>query len=283
MNWGKSKELEYKNLRKFLRLANEEDWLEFKAKKKLFNADGKLEVKARDEFIKDILGLANGNSHIIRKTKYLIIGVDDSKFDDSGERVRHLIDYRLPLQSEIAKWLKDACTPAVVGISCSNVEYKDDQLFVITIPPTFDLHETSRELVTPGGNFQKFTVFMRHDEHTVPASVRDGITIQEIKHLHRQEIANPPSILIGALVGGFVAFIIAGAKIEVLRQTVSYSDNLLKSIFTGIGILFGVFTGWNVKQLNEVRYDWRYISWRQRVLLIGFLLIMVIIYLLLPK
>lgn len=72
----------------------------------------------------------------------------------------------------------DACTPAVVGLGCEKVAYKDGSLFVITVPPTFDLHETARELVASGGTFQKHTVFMRQDEHTFPASVRDGVTIQ---------------------------------------------------------------------------------------------------------
>lgn len=283
MNWGKHEELEEKKLRKMLRMANEKDWLEFKGKLELFKADGKPAEKARDEFIKDILGLANGNSHTIRKTKYLIIGADNSVFDGNGERVRHPIDYRLPTQSEIAKWLKDACTPAVVGLSCEKVIYKDDSLFVITIPPTFDLHETSHELVASGGTFQKYTVFMRQDEHTFPASVRDGVTIQQLKHLHRQEIANPPAIWIGAIAGGIASFVIGGAKIQATQLTAPFSEDLIIIIFTCLGIFFGASTGWIIRQFNETRYDWRYMTWRQGILLLGFLSLMAIVYFIIPK
>ena len=283
MYWGKQEELEEKKLEKMLRMPNEKDWLEFKGKWNLFKADGKPADRARDEFIKDILGLANGNSHIIRKTKYLIIGVDNSAFDGIGERVRHPLDYRLPTQSEIAKWLKDACSPSIVGLSCEMVTYKGDHIYVITIPPTFNLHETARELVASGGTFQKYTVFMRQDEHTVAASVRDGVTIQQLKQLHRQEVANPPAIWIGAITGGIVAFIIGGAKLQEIHLAAPYSDDVLKVFFTGLGIFFGWSIAWSIRQFNETRYDWRYMSWRQRILFLGLLSLMTIVYLLLPK
>lgn len=283
MQWHKHEELEEKKLEKMLRMANEKDWLEFKGKWELYKADGKVAERARDEFIKDILGLANGNSYIIRKTKYLIIGADNIAFDGYGERVRHPLDYKLPTQSEIAKWLKNACSPALVGLNCEMVAYKGDRLFVITIPPTFNLHETARELVASGGAFQKYTVFMRQDEHTVPASVRDGVTIQQLKHLHRQEIANPPAIWIGAITGGIVAYIIGGAKLQLIQLTTPFPDDVPKFIFTGLGIFFGWSIAWSIRQFNETRYDWRYLSPRQRFILISLLILMALIYLVISK
>ena len=72
---------------KLLHNPNEKDWLEFKEKLKLYQADGKLVDLQRDEFIKDILGLANGNTHNIRETKYLIVGASNCGFDDNGMRI----------------------------------------------------------------------------------------------------------------------------------------------------------------------------------------------------
>jgi len=63
--------MDEKLLTKLLSERTEKDWLEFKSKFKLYKSDGALVEMQKDEFIKDILGLANGNSHIIRKTKYL--------------------------------------------------------------------------------------------------------------------------------------------------------------------------------------------------------------------
>ena len=82
--------MEEKLLKNLLRERNERDWYEFKGKLKLYRSDGKLVEQQRDELIKDILGLANGNSRIIRKTKYLIVGADNEEFDENGMRALHL-------------------------------------------------------------------------------------------------------------------------------------------------------------------------------------------------
>ena len=268
-------------LKKLLRKQQEEDWLEFKEKFKLYQADGKLAEKQRDEFIKDVLGLANGNSHIVRKTKYLIIGADNQNFEVDGERKLHNVDYRTPSQSEIATWLKDACSPRVVGLECELVEYRGRQLFILTIPPTFDLHEATRDLITPNGNFHKHTVFMRQDEHTLPASVRDGITIEQLKHLHRQEIANPPAVWIGIITGGVTAYFLAGATYKLAESTLSSNQTIVQIVFVFTGIIFGCLTGILARQFNETRYDLRYMTWKQRVLFISLLSILLIsVYLL---
>jgi len=275
VKWSSSKQLDEKKLKRMLQMADEQDWLEYKRELKLFS-DGKVAEKARDEFIKDILALANGNSHTIRKTKYIIIGADNKQFDENGERVRYCVNYQAPTQSEIAKWLSKACSPAVVGLECEMVTYKGDSLFVITIPPTFDLHETTRELNTPNGTYREHTVLMRHDEHVFPASVRDGITIQQLKHLYRQEITNPPSIWTGAIVGGIIGFISSQATIRVIESRAQ--ENLVLVILTVISVLFGASIGMIAKWLNETRYDWRYMTWKQRTFLLFFIVVFIVIY-----
>jgi len=189
--------MDEKLLKKLLHEPKEQSWFDFKGSLKLYQSDGKLVEKQRDEFLKDILGLANGNSHIIRKTKYLIIGADDKKFDAEGCRILHHVDYRIPSHSDISKWLASVCRLAVVGLESEIVTLEECNLFVITIPPTFHLHETIRELKASGGTFQKHTVFMRQDENTVPASIEEGLTIKHLKQLHRQEIVNPSANWIG--------------------------------------------------------------------------------------
>jgi len=268
VNWRRRKELDKKLLKKLLRKSNEQDWLGFKGKLKLYHADGKVAEQARDEFIKDILGLANGNSHTIRRTKYLIVGADNIQFTENAERVLLDVDYKVPTQSEIAIWLKNACTPGVVGVECELVIYMKTRLFVVVIPPTFDLHETIRDLITPNGKFHKHTVFMRQDEHVIPASVRDGITIQQLKHLFRQEIANPSALWLGLIVGGIVGFIISQAKIRAAQIALPMSENVLLATLTVSGIFFGGSIGWIIKRFNETRYDWRYMTWWERMLLI---------------
>lgn len=283
MAWRQPKELDEKQIQKLLRMTDEQDWLEFKSEMKLFTADGKIAEKPRDEFIKDILGLANGNCHTIRKTKYLIVGADNKAFDENKERVRYSVEYRLPTQSEIAKWLKSACTPAVVGVECEKICYKGDWLFVIKIHPTFDLHETARALTTPNATYPEHTVFMRQDEHIFTASVQDGITIQQLKHLHRQEVANPPALFTGAITGGVVGLITGQAKIQATLEAVPGQEVWLLPFLVILGIFFGVAIGYFTRSFNEVRYDWRYMTWKQRFFTLAFVIVSVAIYVLIVR
>jgi hypothetical protein len=269
--------MDEKLLTRLLRERKEQDWFDFKGSLKLYQADGKLVEKQRDELLKDILGLANGNSHIIRKTKYLVIGADNDKFDEKGIRILHNVDYKIPEQSDLVKWLNSVASPAVVGLESELIPFQGSNLWVITIPPTFELHETSREL-NASGHFQKHAVFMRRDEHTEPASVREGITIQQLKHIFRQEIANPSSWQIGAIVGGIVGFIVGSAKIREAQITPAISEGFLQLILIILGIFFGISIGWIARQLNEIRYDWRYMTLKNRIAFIVLILVMLVIY-----
>jgi hypothetical protein len=264
--------MDEKLLTRLLRDRNEQDWFDFKESLKLYQADGKLVEKQRDELLKDILGLANGNSHIIRKTKYLVIGADNEKFDEKGMRVLHNVNYKVPSQSDLVKWLNSAASPAVVGIETELVSYQESNLWVISIPPTFELHETTREL-NASGHFQKHVVFMRRDEHTEPASVREGITIQQLKYVFRQEIANPSASWVGAIAGGVVAFIIGGAKVREAQLPPLLTERIVQWLFTGLGIFFGANIGWFTREWNETRYAWRYMTLQKRLILIVFVLI----------
>ncbi len=269
--------MDEKLLKKLLRESREQDWFDFKESLKLYQTEGNLVEKQRDELLKDILGLANGNSSITRKSKYLIVGADDKQFDENGMRVLHDVDYKVPEQSELVKWLQSASSPAVVGISCELVPINGVKLFVITIPPTFDLHETKRELITPSAKYTQYTVFMRQDEHTVPASVREGVTIQQLKQLHRQEISNPPAGWIGAIAGGIVALFIGNAKITASQTDIEAAGWIIQVLFVTLGIFFGWVTGFFAKQWNETRYDWRYMRLWQKIALIVIVLIAIIV------
>lgn len=268
--------MEEKLLNKLLHEMKESDRFDFKSVLKIYQSDGKLVEKQRDELLKDILGLANGNSHIIRKTKYLIIGADDNKFDKDGMRVLYNVDYKIPEQSQLVKWLSSASSPAIVGVTSELISFQGVNLWVITIPPTFELHETTREL-NASGHFQNHVVFMRQDEHTVPASVRDGVTIQQLKHLHRQEVSNPSAIWLGVIIGGLVSSIIGSAKIEAAKSNLVEAGWIGLVVFTIVGIILGGSVGFFVKVWNETRYDFRYMTFRQKFLTIVFLVMTIFI------
>jgi hypothetical protein len=276
--------MDEKLLEKLLYEHHEKDWLEFKGKWKLYQSNGTLAEMQRDELLKDILGLANGNSHTIRKTKYLIIGAADKEFDAQGMRVLCNVDYKVPSQSDLTKWLQSASSTAIAGLECEMVRFQNANLYVITIPPTFNLHETTRELVTSSnGTFQKHTVFMRQDEHIVPASVQDGMTIQNLKHVYRQEIANPPAWWIGAITGGIIAFITWIAKTNAPQTTQPLSESTAIAIFIVVGILVGAEIGWVCQTIRETQSSWRYMTLRQKLIISILLIVLVIIFFLIFK
>lgn len=268
--------MDEKKLNKLLRERKETDRYEFKSKLKLYQSDGELVERQRDELLKDILGLANGNSNIIRKTKYLIIGVDDEKFDENGMRVLHDVEYKIPDQNELIIWLKNAASPALVEIESELIPFGKVNLWVITIQPTFDIHETTREL-NAKGHFQKHVVFMRRDQHTEPASVREGVIIQQRKQLYRQEISNPPAGWIGAIAGGIVALFIGNAKITASQTDIEAAGWIIQVLFAALGIFFGWVTGFVAKQWNETRYDWRYMRFWQRIVFVAVVLVSIIV------
>jgi hypothetical protein len=267
-----------KLLKELLNNKKEEDRLEFKQRLEIYQSDGKISDFKRDEMIKDILGLANGNSHIIRETKYLIVGADNSKFDDNGIRALHDVSYGVPAQSEIIKWLNSACSPAIVGLECDIYPFNGVNLFIIVIPPTFDIHETTREL-NASGHFNKYTVFMRQDEHTVPASVRDGITIQRLKHLHRQEVANPSAGWLGAVIGGIVTLLLWGGESKITQTNSNLSISAIRIVAGSIGAFLGAEIGWLVQEFNSTRYAWRYwTNWKRLGFVVSMFILGTIIY-----
>jgi hypothetical protein len=270
------------DLRRLLRLRDESDWLEFKLVYRIFGADGKINEKYRDELVKDILGLANGNSSIIRKTKYLIVGADDKNFDANGLRVLKDVDYQVPSKSEITKWVNSACAPSVVGIDVEIIRINGKNIFVVAIPPTFNLHETIREL-NAKGKFSKHTVFMRQDEHTMSASVKDGMTIQQLKNLHRDEISNPPGIILGMVIGGFIAIIFFDAGYKSPTMFEPSTLPFVRTLIMIVGLILGAEIGWSFRVWNTVRYDWRYLSRVEKIklgLVILFMLSIFVLWLL---
>ena len=264
--------IDEKLLNSFLKHKTETDCFDFKQKLKLFDATGKLNPTERDELIKDVLGLANGNVTIVRKTKYLIIGAHDKSFDNDGMRLLYDVDYQVPTRGEITKWVNDACAPSIVGIECEYATIRGRKLYIVTIPPTFDLHETIREL-NAKGHHSKYTVFMRRDEHTVPASVRDGVTLQQRKFLYRHETSNPSSVISGAIIGAIVALVFWNSGYSTNQPDNDIVVSTIRILVTIFGVLFGASMGWGYQNWHSLRYDWRYYSRAYKVVLVTTLVV----------
>ena len=74
----------------------------------------------RDEFIRDILSLTNGNFNTAEEKGYLIIGVGDELKPDG---TRDLFDVSNPLNpKQILPRVNSACVPPIPDVHCETVE-----------------------------------------------------------------------------------------------------------------------------------------------------------------
>lgn len=131
-----------------------------------------------DEFIKDVLALANGNSGTANQAGFLIVGADDELLPD-GTRRLYDTSYLAITEQQLLRRINGACSPALPDIHCERIVLSGKNILVIEIPPSPHVHETTRKLETTKGEFDgsgtlRFfktdkvytarTVFIRHGE-----------------------------------------------------------------------------------------------------------------------
>ncbi len=135
---------------------------------KLKHSDKDYAKQQRDEFIRDILSLTNGNVNTAEQKGYLIIGVGDELRPDG---TRDLFDVSNPLNpKQILPRVNSACDPPIPDVHCETVEIDGKNIFVVSIPPSPHLHRTRRDLTTPSKTYPAGTVFIRRNEEIFPAT-----------------------------------------------------------------------------------------------------------------
>jgi hypothetical protein len=110
----------------------------------------------KDELIKDILALTNGNVDTADQTAYLIIGASDHKSPDDS---RALFDTRsLELSAQrLLEIVNKACYPPLTDLFCELIELDGYWLTVVTIPRSPFVHETTRQLKPMSGHLDEVT------------------------------------------------------------------------------------------------------------------------------
>ncbi len=243
---------------------SESTTLEFKRKLyDLDHSDSDTRKRQRDELIKDILALVNGSPFTVGKNAYLIIGADD-KLQPDGARNLFDIDPASLTKQRILHLVNAACQPRLQDIECETVEVEGKRLLVITIWPTPHLHETTRDLTTSQGSFSKHTVFTRHDENIEVASQREREAILKLKQFHFADTRKAPPARFGAVVGGVVGGIMATVP--------PHKDNPYpKPTVIGRGVagtilssFLGLVIGWGYTNFLDVKYEWHFLSNRER-------------------
>lgn len=144
-----------------------------------------------DEFIKDILALANGNVGVSHLTGQLIIGVDDVLSPDGTRSLFDTLDLQLEA-SQIIAAVNSACDPPIADILLERVVIDGKSICVMSIPPSPYVHETIRQLNITKGSFDGAgklrhsevvktytlrTVFIRRGESIYPATNAERIAL----------------------------------------------------------------------------------------------------------
>jgi hypothetical protein len=232
--------------------------LEFKRSMYLLNhPDQDIKKRQKDEFIKDVLSLANGSASVAGETAYLIIGADDQV---GAEGVRALIDVGdIALTGrQIRDFVNAACDPPLEHLIAETVELDGKRLFVITILPSPYLHETTRALDGPNHKFTEYTVFIRHDDSIRVASAKERTAIQQLKRLRFHETRNAPPVIFGAFTGatiGGMATAHLGKEIPGAgpREGQIFAGLLGATIFGTLGAMFGR----TYKDVIEIKSEWQ--------------------------
>lgn len=145
----------------------------------LDHQDKKVKTEHWDEFLKDLLALANGNSGYARDTGYLIVGVDNILKPDG---TRDLLDIGADVKLEARQLIEKvnaACHPKMPDIRCEYISLDGNRILVTRIPPSPYLHETTRKLRAKNGKeYTEHTAFVRRTEGNYPGSQseREAIT-----------------------------------------------------------------------------------------------------------
>lgn len=143
----------------------------------------------RSEFVRDILALANGNIGTAGQTAYLIVGAEDKLDSDGKRKLKDSSHIRLT-KNEILKKINSCCHPRIPDVQAEFVDVLGTQLFIISIPPTPYLHETTQDLKLPNGKvYPKNSVFIRHGEEINIASLDESDAIRREKEQFNSQSA----------------------------------------------------------------------------------------------
>jgi uncharacterized protein YjbI with pentapeptide repeats len=153
-----------------------------------------------DELIKDVLALTNGNIGTAKMEGRLIIGADDILSTDHPRQIYDTSGLQLTFQQIMAK-VNSACNPPIPDIHLERISLNGKTLCIITIPPTYLIHETTRQLETTKGKFDdegrlRFskidkpytirTVFIRRGEDIFPATDEERQALKVERDLLKQ-------------------------------------------------------------------------------------------------
>ncbi len=241
-------------------------WLDFK--QEMYKVADK---KARDydwqknEMVRDILSLVNGNTHSAGKPAYLVIGAGDNRNPDGSRPLFDVGNVALP-KRQIMDWANAYAEPAVEEINTHLVSYQGKRLFVIEILPSRHVHKIKRLLQTGHNNkYHENTIFMRAGDNIITAGPEQALALQRAKkHTHNINRYVNPILLLSvsfALVFGTMNWVAIGENLPSTQNTISTMGTQKGLLFLRLffGALFGILGagfGWSIMEFQDFRIRW---------------------------
>ncbi len=250
-----------------LRLINqpESPSLEFKRElHRIFDPDTKIKGRHRDEFVRDILSLANGNTTTAGQNSYLIIGVEDDYDPDLGRAIRGITG-RVPIRREILSIIRPVSEPPVEDLACETVEIESKQVFVITIFPSPHVHEITRNLNPIDGKYySEYVIFMRSGDSIQIANTKERQAIQDVKSFRYADSRKANPVIVGGLVGSVVGGSVANAH-AAFNKTPTMQRGVVSVLWGMIGGVFGALMGSSYRSIFDFRREVQTIEKRWRI------------------
>lgn len=239
--------------------------LDFKSEMyKIYCGNIEGEKRHKGELIKDILALANRNVGYVGDTSYLIIGVGNQQ-DEDGNRELYNITNRLPEQKDLLTLINSHCDPPVEDLFCQSILIDNNTLWVLKIPPTRYLHETTKELwckAVQGSDsdirkkkqdgdarYSIRTAFIRSGESIRIATMKERVAIEKAKEKYFQEKKGISPVFFGILLG----VLVGSPMLTNIGSLLGYNPTSM--FFFGF-ILFGIFGGIMGHYINEFQNIW---------------------------
>jgi hypothetical protein len=136
----------------------------------------------------------------------------------------------------------------------------ESQLFVITIPPSLHVHETTKRLETPSRTYNEYTVFMRQSDSVQIAAAADRDAMRERKQRHFNESNKVSPVLfasgLGMLAGGVVDPD-EGAPPTVAQRIRNGAIGGVLGLWFGVVYRQGVKTWREVEAFEQIPHAWR--------------------------
>ena len=183
----------------------ENGWLEFKQKMyQVYHSDKKVAGWQKNELVRDILSLANGNIFSVDKTAYLIIGVEDEL---NAHGLRDLFDIE-PIdlsRKQILEWVNAVSEPKLEYLNTEYIFVDGKRLFVITVHPSPYVYRITRTLKTKKNKqYSAQTVFIRIGEAIEPASPKQVQALEKAKKQTSTHIPTWLFVAFGTILGSLL-------------------------------------------------------------------------------